>query len=123
MTEHQHPESGVETTTEQELLSQRLRNAREYLGFSQELVAERLGVPRASISAIETGKLASLYKTSTALLLGEELAQAEPSDDEGLMALFRTTKDLDTKDREQVLRFAEFLRNAGRAPDIKKESE
>ena len=31
-------------------------------------------------------------------------------------ALFRTTRDLTHQDKEQVLRFAEFLRNAGLAP-------
>ena len=40
----------------------RLRQAREYLGFSQEAVAEALGVPRASVSAMEGGhrKVSSL---------------------------------------------------------------
>ena len=41
---------------EQERLGALLREAREYLGLSQELVAEKLGIPRASVSAIETGK-------------------------------------------------------------------
>ena len=40
----------------EELLGSRLRDAREYLGLSQEFVAEQLRIPRASISAIETGK-------------------------------------------------------------------
>ena len=43
-------------TEEQERLSRRLRESREYLGLSQEFVADYLGIPRASISALETGK-------------------------------------------------------------------
>jgi len=43
-------------TADEERLSQRLREAREYLGMSQEFVAEHLGLSRASVSAIETTK-------------------------------------------------------------------
>jgi len=37
--------------TEHERLGSLLREAREYLGLSQEFVAEKLGIPRASVSA------------------------------------------------------------------------
>jgi DNA-binding XRE family transcriptional regulator len=102
-------------------LARRLRDSREYLGLSQEAVAERLGVPRASVSAMEAGKrkvssmelrdLARLYRTSIAQLLGEE-----PDQDPVVGALYRTARNLTQEDREQVLRFAEFLRSAGAAP-------
>lgn len=102
-------------------LARRLRESREYLGLSQEAVADRLGVPRASVSAIEAGKrkvssmelrdLARLYRTSIAQLLGEESDQ-----DPVVGALYRTARNLTQEDREQVLRFAEFLRSAGAAP-------
>ena len=112
---------------QQELLGRRLREAREYLGLSQEFVAERLNVPRASISAMETGKrkvsslelkqLARLYKQSIHFFLGEDHFDGSDHDqDETFRALFRTTRALSTEDREQVLRFARFLRSAGNAP-------
>lgn len=102
-------------------LARRLRQSREYLGLSQEAVAERLGVPRASVSAMEAGKrkvssmelrdLARLYRTSIEQLLGEE-----PDQDPVVGALYRAARNLTQEDREQVLRFAEFLRSAGAAP-------
>jgi transcriptional regulator with XRE-family HTH domain len=103
-------------------LAQRLRESREYLGLSQETVAEHLGIPRASVSAMEAGKrkvsgielrdLAKLYRTTVEYLLGEEPAEQDPV----VGALYRTASDLRQEDREQVLRFAEFLRAAGAAP-------
>lgn len=110
---------------EQELLGRRLREAREYLGLSQEFVAERLGIPRASISTMETGKrkvsslelkqLAQLYKRSLTFFLGEE-DQEDIVDDATIQALYRTTKALSEHDRQQVLSFARFLRQAGPIP-------
>lgn len=110
---------------EQDRLSRRLREAREYLGLSQEFVAEHLGIPRASISAIETGKrkvsgvelkqLARLYRRSVASLLEEdETAFAEQPEEESVRALFRTARELSEQDRQQLLRFAQFLRQEGR---------
>jgi transcriptional regulator with XRE-family HTH domain len=103
-------------------LARRLKESREYVGLSQEVVAERLNVPRASISAIEAGKrkvssielrdLAHLYRTSVEHLLGEQ-----PEGDPVVGALYRTARALRQEDQQQVLRFAEFLRNAGAAPE------
>ena len=102
-------------------LGRRLRDAREYLGLSQEQVADYLGIPRPSVSTIEAGKrrisfqemqrLAELYRKPLTYFSGEET----PAADETTDALFRTTQDLSTTDREQVLRFAQFLRTAGPA--------
>jgi len=102
-------------------LARRLRESREYLGLSQEAVAQQLRVPRATISAVEGAKrkvssielrdFARLYRTTLESLLGQE-AQADPV----VSALYRTTSELNDEDRRQVLRFAEFLRAAGRAP-------
>ncbi len=115
---------------EQERLGNRLRESREYLGLSQEFVAEHLGIPRASISAMENGKrkvsslelkkLARIYKQPLKFFLGEdEFAQDEQSQDVIFSALFRTARDLSDQDRQQVLRFAQFLRQAGQAPTPK----
>jgi transcriptional regulator with XRE-family HTH domain len=105
-------------------LGSRLREAREYLGLSQEFVAEQLGLPRPSISAIEAGKrkvstrelaeFSRLYKRTVPELLGQE-DQTRPQDGT-VAALFRTTRELTEVDRQQVLRFAQFLRSAGRPP-------
>jgi transcriptional regulator with XRE-family HTH domain len=104
-------------------LGERLRRSREYLGLSQGDVAEVLGVSRPAISHIESGrrkvstlelaKLARLFGQSYEHFLGEV---PEPVEDETSQALFRATRDLTEEDRRQVLRFAQFLRNAGRAP-------
>jgi transcriptional regulator with XRE-family HTH domain len=102
----------------------RLRQAREFLGISQEAVAEALGVPRASVSAMESGRrkvsslelrdLARLYKRPLDWFYG---AEDEPIvEDETVSALFRAAKNLNQEDKEQVLRFAEFLKGAGQAP-------
>lgn len=114
-------------TDEEACLAERLREARDYLGLSQEFVADHLGIPRASVSAIETGRrkvnslelkrMASLYKTSIAVLLGEDdPAEHETAQDPTFQALFRAARELSDQDREQVVRFARFLRHAGRAP-------
>jgi len=107
-----------------EVMGARLRQAREYLGLSQEAVAEALGVPRASVSAMESGrrKVSSLELRDLARLYKRPLdwfynVSAEPiAEDETVAALFRATKTLNQEEKEQVLRFAEFLKGAGQAP-------
>lgn len=110
------PEVGDEI--EQRELAARLREAREYVGLLQEDVARALGIPRASVSALESSKrrvsslelrrLARLYRRPVGWLLGEDL-EIDPS-----APLFRATAELSDNDKEQVLRFAEFLAGAGR---------
>jgi transcriptional regulator with XRE-family HTH domain len=104
-------------------LAERIRKEREYLNLKQEQVAAALNISRAAVSAIETGRrrvssqelkhLAALFATSVDRLLG-----AEPEQDPTSVALFRATRALSERDREQVLRFAEFLRNAGPPPHV-----
>ncbi|NMF28839.1 helix-turn-helix domain-containing protein [Cellulosimicrobium aquatile] len=104
-------------------LAGRLRAERQYIGLSQADVAEVLGIPRAAVSALETGRrrvtglelkrLAELYGTSVDQLVGNG-----PPEDATTAALFRTAMGLTANDKEQVLRFAEFLRSAGRAPTV-----
>jgi transcriptional regulator with XRE-family HTH domain len=104
---------------EQAKIGARLKEAREYVGLLQEDVASALGIPRASVSALESGKrrvtglevrrLARIYRRPVGWLLGEvdiELTEAEP--------LFRAAEALSQRDRDQVLRFAEFLAAAGK---------
>lgn len=112
---------------EHRILSQRLREAREYLGLSQEYVAEQLGIPRAAISAIETCKrkvssielkqFAKLYRRTPEYLLDHDEEEFNEKDlDETIMALYHTAKELSPTDKKQVLNFAEFLRQAGTVP-------
>ncbi|MCY3963357.1 MAG: helix-turn-helix domain-containing protein [bacterium] len=110
------PESDA---SEQMVLAQRLREAREYIGLLQEDVAAALDIPRASVSAIESGKrrvsslelrrLGRIYRRPVAWLLGEEGAEVDMN-----APLYRATEALSDQDKEQVLRFAEFLAGAGR---------
>lgn len=117
-------EAEVGDTEEQARIGARLKEAREYVGLLQEEVAAALGIPRASVSALESGKrrvtglearrLARIYRKPVGWLLGEEdieLSDAEP--------LFRATASLSARDRDQVLRFAEFLAAAGRPADTR----
>ena len=103
----------------------RLREAREFLGLSQEVVAEALGVPRASVSAMESGRrkvsslelrdLARLYKRPIDFFYNDERGD-ETVEDEATQALYRATRNLTPDDKEQVVRFAQFLKGAGQAP-------
>jgi transcriptional regulator with XRE-family HTH domain len=124
----------IDAEEEQERLSQRLREAREYLGLSQEEVAERLKVPRASISAIETNKrkvsslelmqLARIYRRSISSLLGEEEPVEElRAEDETFRALFRTARGLSEQDRQEVLRYAQYLREKKRNSTSRRDME
>jgi transcriptional regulator with XRE-family HTH domain len=105
-------------------LGDRLRAAREYLGLSQGDVAAYLELSRPAITNIESGKrkvstmelarLARLYRRPYEYFLGEAPESAE---DAMSAALFRATRDLSETDKHQVLRFAQFLRGAGQAPE------
>jgi transcriptional regulator with XRE-family HTH domain len=99
-------------------LGERLREAREYLGFSQEEVAAFLGVPRSALSLMETGQrkvdalelkqLAGLYKRPVGYFTGEETDEASFGAD--VKHLARKVAELAPDDREELSRFADFLR-------------
>lgn len=115
---------GMEQDEEQIKLGRRIREAREYLGLSQEFVADQLAIPRPSVSAMETGKrkvgslelkeLARLLKRPVSYFLGEDDHEVES--EETFRVLYRTARALSEQDREQVLKFAQFLRRAGKVP-------
>jgi transcriptional regulator with XRE-family HTH domain len=112
--------TGRERTEDQERLAERLREVREYLGLSQEFVAQQTNVSRAAISAIENGKrkvealeltaLAALYKYPVTYFLDGALE--EPA---SVRAITRAATSLTDKDREQVLQFAQFLKAYGKS--------
>lgn len=104
-----------------EALALRLREAREYLNLSQQFVADQTGLPRSAISDIERGtrrvdslelkQLAALYRRPPAFFLGEEDEIAESA--VATEALARVTRGMEEPEMEQLLRFAQFLRNYG----------
>lgn len=99
-------------------LGERLREAREYLGFSQEEVAGFLGIARSALSNIENGqrkvealelkKLAQLYKRTVGYFTGEVEA-VEPKFAADVAHLARKAEELSPQDREELSRFADFL--------------
>ncbi len=110
-------------------IGRRLREARQYLGLSQHAVASHLGVTDSTVSAMESGKrkvtglevqqLARLYRVPVNQLLedpAETPSQVAAPSDATISALFRATKALEESDQQQVLRFARFLSEAGKAP-------
>ncbi|MBV1790360.1 helix-turn-helix domain-containing protein [Marinobacterium sp. D7] len=99
-------------------IAERLRAAREYMGFSQAEIGQMTGLDSAAIVDIESGAreveaeelnlLSKIYRRSAEYLLtGSEPAYSGP---EQFSFLARATKGLSTKDKEEVAQFAEFLR-------------
>lgn len=119
-------EKNKDSKNEQAEVAQRLRSARETLGLTQEDVASALGIPRTSVIAMEAGKrnvtalelrrMARLYRREVSWLLGEGPESLDETSAED-SALFRATAQLSIDDKEQVLRFAQFLA-AGDAPPV-----
>src|SRR5687768_2246658 len=97
-------------------LGSRLRDAREYLGLSQDEVAQAIGLSRAAISLIENGqrkvealeltRLATLYRRPVAEFTGELEVGGQP---EVVKYLARAAAKLNEADQEELVRFAEFL--------------
>jgi transcriptional regulator with XRE-family HTH domain len=112
-----------------EQLTRRLREAREFTNLSQQFVAEQTGIPRSAISDIERGarrvesielkRLASLYRMPVDYFLGNEPPSelAGSAEDPTSTALARATDEMGPDEKEQVLRFALFLRNYERPAD------
>jgi len=105
-------------------LATRLREAREYIGISQDEAASVLGISRPAmtlvesggrkVEAVELGKLASLYGRSVDFLLhGENVKEQE---DKKLAFLARATHGLSESDFEQLERFSEYLRSSSKSP-------
>lgn len=118
MTPESQSVSEDEARTAQLRLGTRLRDLREYLNFSQQYVAERTGIPRSAVSDIERGsrkvdsleleKLARLYSYPVAYFLdADEDAEVGTH---ALKAMARALSPLGPSEREEVYRFAEFLR-------------
>jgi transcriptional regulator with XRE-family HTH domain len=107
---------------EKEGLARRLREAREYLGLSQEYAAQQTGISRPAISEIEAGRrnvnslelkrLSKLYGRPVEYLLGEEVEEAVGATADPVEIKLRPMmKDLKQEDREEILRFVEYLKH------------
>lgn len=104
-----------EMSTERALTAARLKEAREYLGLSQQEVADATDLSRSAISMIESGQrrvdavelsaLAKIYQRSVSHFMGED-EKAVPDD---VSMLARQAAQLSDKDRSELLRFSEFL--------------
>lgn len=107
---------------DREDLGARLREAREYLNLSQDEVAKALSLPRSAMSLMEAGqrkvdalelkRLAEIYQRPIAFFTGEK-RQSAPLPEE-VQHLARTASKLTDQDREELVRFAEYLRSRRR---------
>ena len=98
-------------------LGMRLREARNYINLSQQVVAHHLGIHRTALSQIESGhrkidalelkKIAELYKQPVSYFTGETSTVAETTKD--IAHLARSVAKLTEQDREELGRFAEYL--------------
>jgi transcriptional regulator with XRE-family HTH domain len=107
------------------LIGDRLRLAREYLELKQEEAADAVGVSRSALSLIENGRrkvdavelarFAEIYGQTIEALSGNAKTPPLP---ESVQALARAATEMSAEDRNELLRFAEFLqtRNPRSAP-------
>jgi len=104
----------------------RLKETREYLGLSQDEVAKALKMPRPAVSLIENGerkvdalelkKFAALFDQSVEYFVSgpaketkkEPVFLARASKD--VRSLAETATELSPQDRNELARFAEYLR-------------
>ena len=103
---------------ERRQLGERLRDARKYVGLSQEEAAAILKMPRTAVTELESGqrkvealelkRMAELYRQPASYFTGEDAAAAAlPAD---VAHLARAAAKLSVEDREELGRFAEYLR-------------
>lgn len=108
--------------TERNKIGERLKDAREYLGLSQEEVSKGISIPRSALSAIESGSrgvdvlelkaLAKIYKLPISHFTDESPTHVElPAD---IAHLARAASQLAKKDRDELGKFAEYLSARGK---------
>jgi transcriptional regulator with XRE-family HTH domain len=103
---------------ERRQLGDRLREARKYIGLKQEEVATYLKIPRTALTDIESGqrrvevielaRLAKLYRQPVSFFTGEDDASSGLPIDVAHLA--RKAAELSQQDRDELGRFAEYLR-------------
>ena len=98
-------------------LGERLKEEREYRGFSRDEVARYLGVTPSALSLIESGsrdvsteelgRLARLFQIRMESLAGDH---HDASETESFPLVARAAAELSPPDRDEILRFARYLR-------------
>lgn len=107
-------------SNERRVIAAKLKEAREYLGLSQQEVADAMNLSRSAISLIESSqrrvdsleleRLAKLYQRPiNHFTSDEDLASSD------ILMLARQMKTLSNEDRNELLRFSEFLRHRAKA--------
>src|SRR5438046_3204941 len=106
----------TDQNAERAALASRLKEMREYLALSQEEVAQMMGIPRSAISLIESGerrveatelkRFAQIYQCPLEHLTG---ASRDSEGSREIAYLARAAAKLSPKDREELMRFAQFL--------------
>lgn len=101
--------------SDRESIAAKLKEAREYLGLSQQEVADTLKLSRSAVSLIETAQrgiesvelkaLAELYQRPIGFFTGEEVETM--GGDVAMLA--KQVAKLSQQDRDELLRFSEFL--------------
>lgn len=102
-------------SSDRESIAARLKDAREYVGMSQQEVSEALKLPRSAISLIETAQrgvdstelqtLARLYERPIGYFTGEDSQPISA----GANMLAKQVAKLSEGDRDELLRFSEYL--------------
>ena len=110
--------AAADDEAERRQLGERLRDARKYVGLSQEEAAAILKLPRTAVTDIESGqrkvealelkRMAELYRQPVSHFTGEDAAAIPLSAEVAHLA--RQAASLSAKDRKELERFAEFLR-------------
>jgi transcriptional regulator with XRE-family HTH domain len=103
---------------------ERLRIAREYVGLKQEDVARHLSIPRSALSHIEAGqrkvdalelaRMAKLYQRPVSWFIGDE-ASSKTALPKEVAHVARAAASLSTQDRQELARFADFLKSRAKA--------
>lgn len=109
----------TDSDAERRRLGEKLRESREYVGYSQDEVAIFLKIPRTAVTNMESGqrkveaielkRLADLYRQPITHFTGDDSPESAvlPKD---VAHLARQAATLSPKDREELGRFAEFLK-------------
>ena len=111
--------AAADTGKQREAMAVRLKDAREYLGLSQDDVATAIGISRPAVTNIESGnrKVEAVELAQLAKLYGRPVNYLLSGENEEVPEKFafyaRTFKDLSAKDLDEVARFAGFLRASG----------
>lgn len=102
-------------------LGARLREAREYVGLSQDEVARALGVTRSAVSLLESGqrkvdalelkRLGELYRRPASFFTDEDVQPAVKT----VQHIARAAAGMGEADQRELLQFAEYLQSRGKS--------